>query len=582
MPKRATSSPDHARPRAAHDRPGWLRRHARRGGRRLTPTRATTSTTGTPSSPRSAAASCRGAAASTTAGSSSSTNRAAARQRLPVAGLNVVFALDGLRPDSVNPADTPNIHRLRQQGVTFARAHADLPTTTRVNAAAWGTGMHPSRHGLVGNAIHVPAMAENAAIGTGNPYTLLELAARSGPVLLTETLGERLQRHGKRLVVIGSAANGGGPFLVNPTARDGTGVSITYLRPDGPLTFPAAVGETIRDRFGPPPGGSSTEAIDYCTAVVDEYVLTELGPDVLFFWMSEPDHSQHPYGVGSPEAVASLRDADHDVGTVLDRLDRLGVADRTNVFVVSDHGHTRTTFGVNLADELVAAGLKAGPDSSDVVVAVTGSALLFVRDRDPARIREITEFLQRQEWAGALYTAARSPDDSDPTTGWVEGTLSLELVHQAHPVRGADILVTFPWSSRPNPFGVRGSSYRATTRPTGPSESVSGHGGVGPHDITTTMIACGPDFRSGVVSHVPAGNVDLAPTILALATGEEPALDGRVLKEALKDGPAPATVRTSTRVLTAPPGNGRTGSAVQVSLADGHRYVDKSWRVGPR
>lgn len=36
--------------------------------------------------------------------------------------INVVFILDGLRPDSINVEDTPNIHRLREQGSTSSTA----------------------------------------------------------------------------------------------------------------------------------------------------------------------------------------------------------------------------------------------------------------------------------------------------------------------------------------------------------------------------------------------------------------------------------------------------------------------------
>ena len=38
-----------------------------------------------------------------------------------------------------------------------------------------------------------------------------------------------------------------------------------------------------------------------------EYVLPELAPDVVINWLTEPDHSQHTLGVGSPSARASLR-----------------------------------------------------------------------------------------------------------------------------------------------------------------------------------------------------------------------------------------------------------------------------------
>ena len=37
------------------------------------------------------------------------------------ARLNLVLVLDGLRPDSINPADTPTIYNLRKQGVSYVK-----------------------------------------------------------------------------------------------------------------------------------------------------------------------------------------------------------------------------------------------------------------------------------------------------------------------------------------------------------------------------------------------------------------------------------------------------------------------------
>jgi arylsulfatase A-like enzyme len=82
-----------------------------------------------------------------------------------------------------------------------------------------------------------------------------------------------------------------------------------------------------------------------------------------------------------------------------------------------------------------------------------------------------------------------------------------------------------------------------------------------------------------------AGNVDVAPTVLALL-GHEPdrahraedaALDGRVLAEALEHGPDPEQVIEETRVHVARANGYR--AAIQVTEVDGRRYVDKGWRV---
>ena len=56
------------------------------------------------------------------------------------ASLNLVLVIDGLRPDSITAQETPNLWRLREEGVNFPNGHAVFPTVTRANAAAMGTG----------------------------------------------------------------------------------------------------------------------------------------------------------------------------------------------------------------------------------------------------------------------------------------------------------------------------------------------------------------------------------------------------------------------------------------------------------
>ena len=67
----------------------------------------------------------------------------------------IVFVVDGLRPDSIDAADTPTLHRLRAEGVSFEASHAAFPTVTRVNAAVLATGHHPGATGILGNTMYV-------------------------------------------------------------------------------------------------------------------------------------------------------------------------------------------------------------------------------------------------------------------------------------------------------------------------------------------------------------------------------------------------------------------------------------------
>ena len=60
------------------------------------------------------------------------------------------------------------------------------------------------------------------------------------------------------------------------------------------------------------------------------------------------------------------------------------------------------------------------------------------------------------------------------------------------------------------------------------------HGTLSTFDMHNTFIAQGPDFRHGIVDHLPTGNVDIAPTVLWILGVRQPKrMDGRVVTEAL-------------------------------------------------
>ena len=511
-----------------------------------------------------------------------------------MAEVNLVFVLDGLRPDSISSTQTPNLFRLREEGVNFPNSHAMVPTVTRVNSTVLGTGQEPGTNGIVGNEIYVPSVDPAKPISTASASQLLKLRAAEGRIALTQTLGERLQAQGKKLVTIGSGTSGAS-LLLNPTAPDGTGVMINAGSNDGPRAFPAEVGQEMERRFGPPPTEPGTSKVDYVIRALNDYVLTDLDPDVVLTWMTEPDGSQHEHGAGSPEAKAAIRNDDRNIGLVLQQLEKLQIADRTNIMVVSDHGFSVTDYAVNVSQELVKAGLKQSATSTDVVVANTGSVALHVKDRDPARIEAISRFLLHRTDVDTVFTAARRPlegryrslpGEAQPSKrvarGWVDGTFSLELIGHANPERGADIVVTFPWSAKPNAYGVPGTAATSAggTAPTGPrTGNASTHGSFSPYDVRNTFLGWGVDFKDGVVSQVPAGNIDVATTLLALEGLPTRGTEGRVLHEGLNGGPAPTSVRSKSRSLTVSSRKDGYRGEVRVSEVADQRYIDFSRRL---
>jgi arylsulfatase A-like enzyme len=519
----------------------------------------------------------------------------AARSASDRPALVLVIVIDGLRPDSINLLETPNLAQLREEGVEFTNAHAVFPSGTRVNAAAIVTGAYPDVTGLLSNSMYLPQVDVEGAWSTQRHDDLLSAKqALGGRLLLVEGLGETLDRHGMTLAAVSSASTGS-TLLLNPMAPDGIGVLVNgAFDPGRRVAYPDDVNKEVLDRFGtaPPKSGRSRSRnalVDWTEKVLMEYIVPELAPDVVIDWLSEPDHTQHSYGVGSPEARRALGNVDRNVGYVVSKLEDLDLAARTDLIVLSDHGVTKYERAIDVGSILVDAGLKDGPDTEDVVVAANGPcAHLYVRDHDERRVRDIVTYLQAQAWSGVIFTRAANPTgagDGPPndaggpshSAGWVGGTFSLDLIRLFHPERSCDVLLTFAWDSTINEFGVPGTDL---TTAVGTKLLHSGHGSMSPWAMRTTLFAKGPSFKSGTVVSVPAGHVDLVPTILSLKGIEvPPGLDGRVLTEAIRDGADERLVDVETRTLTTSNRDGSYRAAVTFSTMNGHRYLDKGFRL---
>lgn len=498
-------------------------------------------------------------------------------QAQPRAALQMLFVIDGLRPDSITAAETPNLYRLRTEGVAFENSHSVFPTVTRVNSASLSTGMQPGRHGILGNQIYIPAVDAARAFANDNYEPLLKMdAADPGRIVLVPSIAEIAAEAGLRYVAVSSGSTGSA-LLMAPRAPRGSG---TVINGDfgASAGWPAAVSDEVTRRFGRPPkkGGAKDSfdaQADWSMRVLREYVLPDLKPDVAYVWVTEPDHIQHAHGAGAPESKASIRNVDRNIGLVLDTLGRLGIASRTNIMVVSDHGFGQTVYGVNLAQELLAGGFK--PD--DAVIASSGQAVaLHVKGRDPKLTRALAEFLQGQPWCGVVFTTRGT---GAPHEGIVAGTFALEFAHLGGNERSPDIVFTFPWSSATNRHGVQGTDYvMLAGGATGPMDTATAnHGSMSPWTVRNTMLGWGPAFKKGVRVRAPSSNADVTPTMLYLLGHRGAAtLEGRVLAEALAGGPDEEQVVAETRTLRV--SNGEYKAALQVTETAGRRYLDKSWR----
>jgi predicted AlkP superfamily pyrophosphatase or phosphodiesterase len=423
----------------------------------------------------------------------------------------IVF-FDGLRPDYITPELMPNVYLFSKKGSYGKQHHSVFPTVTRVNASSLSTGCYPGSHGLMGNTVYFPQINETTGLNTGDAEELNKIAKATDNHLLTSvSLGEVLEQNGKSLFVFSSGSTGQA-LMQNHMVSGGAIINTSMILPE---TMKAKIFSEI----GTVPTGIGKHK--WLTDAVIKYGLTLDGPLVSTLWYGDPDSAAHKNGLGSPEAIASIKYVDEQFGRILNSLESKGLDKNFNIIISSDHGFVTHIGKIGLADFLIAKGFKRDKESTDVVVS---EGAIYVKNHDFQIMKNIVAALQEQEWIGSIYTKAK---DIGAIDGSIEGTLSFETIHWDHPERSGDILVDMNWNNTKNEAGYAGSSFAG---------GVAGHGGFSPYEVHIALLADGPSFKKKFEGNLPTSNVDIIPTVLHLhnlKSTEE--MDGRVMYELLEE-----------------------------------------------
>jgi arylsulfatase A-like enzyme len=173
-------------------------------------------------------------------------------------------------------------------------------------------------------------------------------------------------------------------------------------------------------------------------------------------------------------------------------------------------------------------------DAKAVVTANGGSDLIYLPRRDPETLTRIVAFLTEQDYVGGLFV--------DDDYGKVPGALPLSGIR----LKGSSktprpsIVVAFKSFSTDSKKPLM-TAVQITD--TNLQHGQGMHGSFSRANTSNFMAAIGPDFKKGFVDRGPVSNADIEPTlarILGLAPGSKGELRGRVLREALTNGPSPA------------------------------------------
>lgn len=456
----------------------------------------------------------------------------------------VLVVWDGMRPDFIRPQYCPTLYSLATNGTFFRRHHPAYVSSTEVNGTALATGSHPGRSGIIANTDYRPELSVLSTFATeGMDAIRRGDLLTDGNYIQTPTIAEVLQDNGIATITAGSK-----PVVLlhdrswkksSSAEKD----SVTLF--EGKTLPRAAVDALIKvndDKIFPTNVVHPNTGQDNWTTRALVRGLWRKGvPKYTALWLSDPDKSQHETGVGSSTSLAGIEASDKNLAEVIKVLNEKGIMDKTDIMVVSDHGFSTIQRGPDVVDILKKQKFSAAkkfenPEAGDVmVVGLGGSVMFYVVDRVEPVIQRLVAFLQTSDFAGVVFS--RLP---------IEGTFPLDTVRYGGTNSMPDVLISMRWTADKNEYGAPGLFF-----------SMDGTKGKGSHaslsrfDMNNTLVASGPDFKKGLLSEIPSGNIDVAPTILwLLGVKPPPSIDGRVLHEALT-GSKESVPKPVTRTLEA-------------------------------
>jgi hypothetical protein len=432
----------------------------------------------------------------------------------------LLISADGMRPDLFDPTLMPVCAELVARGTRLIDYHASYPTHSRVNITTISTGCLPGKHGFAANVFRVDGSTEDGIIDTGDFDHICQLdEATGGSAIQVPTLPELLGRHGRKAQVVATSSDAAGLIWNRFNPNQVFDLNTSVERPEI---------SAVRNKLGPVPAESLPNRIphiEYTARAMSEHYLDDDEVDFFAVWLSEPDHTLHHFGVGSPEVCEALQAVDRSVAEILDGLDRRGIRDQFDVFLISDHGHSTVERHRTLGEFIEPVIAERFPDlmglttASDFIYPASGRSAPRVRDMEP-----LVAWLQDQPWCGGILGGS-------PELAGIPGVLPLSAVWGDIQSNRAPLLAITPtWSHSSNQFGKSGMIAALT-------EQVAlraTHGSASPYELHAFAALSGASFGSGSRSLSPAGAQDMAPTICQILGVEIPGwMDGRVLTETL-------------------------------------------------
>jgi len=235
---------------------------------------------------------------------------------LPVAAQQrvILFGVDGLAPEGIAKAKTPNIHALMKSGAWSMHARAVTPTSSSSNWAAMVMGAPTELTGVTSNdwqpdRFTIAPACQDAPGIFPSLYSLLHIQHPAAKAAIFTDWPDYV-----RLVEPGVV---GKIYSVDEKEDDAFDHALAYLESDR--------------------------------------------PDLLFIHLDHVDNAGHTYGWETPEYLAAVEKADAMLGKLLRTLDRLNLRGTTTILLTADHGGIGKSHGGLTMNELEIPWILSGP-----------------------------------------------------------------------------------------------------------------------------------------------------------------------------------------------------------------------------
>ena len=273
----------------------------------------------------------------------------------------MLVLFDGFSPAMLDATNTPNLDRIKKEGVWSRHLVPAYPTVSLPNHTTFATGCWPEHHGIVQNSFYDPKKGRYSEDGDADWMTGCE------------TVWQAAERQGLRAAALNFANRWG-------TKK---GKLATYANPMEPW-----------------------EQLPTDDAILEQAVLHlknngPTRPRLIALYFRGPDHEAHFKGINAPETLAEVRKADAIVGKLMATIKALPKDREASLIIGTDHGMMSVGPLVNIARIMNKHGIDAR-DAGD-------GATLYLYLNPGESVERVGKALSEYDYAFSVYRPSDLP-----------------------------------------------------------------------------------------------------------------------------------------------------------------------------